>query len=79
MNAKPRPGAHLQLIATITTQVPSAATAIVKNTATGETHTLGLNDVIAGFHVAEIQRKQILLQREGEPAIWKFMKPTFLK
>ncbi|MDE0012250.1 MAG: hypothetical protein OXU36_13960 [Candidatus Poribacteria bacterium] len=78
LHAKPVPGANVLLIATFTTQDPFAASAIVKNTATGEQQTVGLGTVIWGYRIAEIQYKQILLEKDGAPAIWKFLKPTFL-
>lgn len=78
LHAKPVPGANVLLIATFTTQDPFAASAIVKNTGTGEQQTVGLGDVLWGYRIAEIQYKQILIQKDDEPAIWKFLKPTFL-
>ena len=78
LNARPRPGTNLTLIATFTTGDPTLAAAIIKNTATDVQGTVVVGDVIGGYRVAEIHPKQILIAKDDGPAIWKFMNPSFL-
>ena len=75
---KPVPGTGVKLIATFTRKDPSDATAIVENTATGEQKTVGVGSTIAGYSVLEIQAKQALIQKAGEPPIWKRLEKLLL-
>ena len=78
LNKKPRPGSNLKLIATFTRHTPADATAILENTATGEQKTVAVGNVIDDYRISDIQPKQVLIEKEGEPAIWKFMTPILL-
>lgn len=78
LNQKPSPGANLKLIATFTHDATADATAIFQNIATGAKKTVGVEDVIQGCRVRDIKPKQVLIGKDGEPAIWKRIKPTFL-
>ena len=78
LNQKPVPGANLKLIATFTRDDPSKATAILQNIATGEQNTVGIGDTIAGYSVLEIHSKQILIEKDGSPPIWKHIETFFL-
>ena len=78
LNRKPVPGANLKLIATFTRDDPAKASAIVENIATGEQKSVGIGSVVSGYEVLDIQAKQILLEKEGERAVWKRMKPFLL-
>ena len=77
LNQKPVPGANVKLIATFTRDDPAKASAIVENTATGKQQTVVIGDTIAGYSVLEIHSKQILLEKDGQPPIWKRLE-TFL-
>ena len=77
LNQTPVPGANLKLIATFTTDDPSKASAILQNIATGEQNTVFIGTVISGYQVLDIQAKQILLEKDGQPPIWKRLE-TFL-
>jgi hypothetical protein len=44
---------------------------------TDEQKTVGVGDIIGGYKVLDIQAKQVLIEKEGEPAIWKRIN-TFL-
>ncbi|MYA57481.1 hypothetical protein F4X88_14400 [Candidatus Poribacteria bacterium] len=78
LHKKPVPGASVNLIATFTRDEPSKATAIVENIATGDQKTVGVGSMFAGYQVLDIQAKQILIEKDGERAIWKRMKPFLL-
>ncbi len=73
LNQKPVPGANLKLIATFTRDDPAKASAIVENIATGEQKSVGIGTVVGGYQVLDIQAKQILIEKEGERAVWKRM------
>ena len=77
LNQTPVPGANVKLIATFTRDDPSKASAIVENTATGDQKTVGVEDVVGGYRVLEIHAKQILIEKDGQPPIWKRLE-TFL-
>ena len=77
LNQKPVPGANLKLIATFTRDDPSKATAILQNIATGEQKTVFIGTVVSGYQVLDIQAKQILIEKDGQPPIWKRLE-TFL-
>ena len=79
LNKKPRPGSNLKLIATFTRHAPADATAILENTTTGEQKTVAVGDVVSGVRVTDIQPKQVLIEKEGEPATWKRMTSSFLE
>ena len=78
LHQKPVPGDSVKLIATLTRQDPAESEAIVQNTASGEQKTVGVGDTIAGYRVLDIQAKQILIEKEGHPAVWKRMSHPFL-
>lgn len=78
LNQKPVPGANLKLIATFTRDDPAKATAIVENTATGEQNTVVIGTVVSVYQVLDIQAKQVLIQKDGERAVWKRMSHHFL-
>ena len=73
LNQKPVPGANLKLIATFTRDDPADATAIVENIATGKQQRVVIGSVVSGYEVLDIQAKQILIEKEGERAVWKRM------
>lgn len=78
LKKKPVPGANLKRIATMTKDNPSQAKAILQNIATGEQKTVRVGDTIGGYNVLDIQPKQILIEKDGETAVWKRLNPSFL-
>ena len=77
LNQTPVLGANLKLIATFTRDDPSKASAIVENTATGKQQRVFIGTVVSGYQVLDIQAKQILIEKDGQPPIWKRLE-TFL-
>ena len=78
LNQTPVLGANLKLIATFTRDDPSKASAIVENTATGKQQRVFIGTVVSGYQVLDIQAKQILIEKDGSPPIWKRIETFFL-
>lgn len=79
LNPKPVPGAHLTLVATFVSKDWQRSTAVIKHSATGHHHVLGIGGVIGDFTVMKIQGKQVEPDHHGKrPVVLHLPENVFL-
>lgn len=80
LNAKPKPGATLSLVATfVLDNNDLRSTALIKNSATNRHHVVSIGSVIGDFTMMKIQAKQVTLDHHGnKPVVLELSVPVLL-
>lgn len=69
LNAKPKPGATLSLVATFCSQDDTHSMALIKDSATDRHHVLAIGGGIGVFTVRTIEKKRVTLNHHGNAAV----------